>query len=457
MKIGLLVTTYNRPQYLRQCFESIKRADLSQISTVWIVDDYSSDNQTLKLIQEFELSGIEVVKAFSRENRTVKGSLLFALEKMFDGCDMVINLDGDAIVKPNFVGALVDLKNKRPLSIVTGFNCTTRNRNGSIRHEIVEAYDDFNLKKSVGGINMLFDKSQYEKYVRPALAECLTYGGNWDHKTCIRLNLDGHLVACTVPSVVQHIGIESSMGHSAGGEPPDVADDFIDINDGLKFNSFHLDEAARFGGDKIILSNVTLIAVDCVSLERVFKAAEKCCEGIDFEDVKILSSIRPTKSVVHDIPHINNKEEYSWFMMKKLAPYVETSHMLVFQYDGYVLNPSAWDPSWLHYDYIGAPWEWYKDPHKVGNGGFSLRSKRLMDICATDDYLIPISDGLNTHKEEDHCIARIYRKYLENKYGIKFAPLEVARKFSIEGWRSDNRTWTNEFGFHGHGLTNVKP
>ena len=80
-----------------------------------------------------------------------------------------------------------------------------------------------------------------------------------------------------------------------------------------------------------------------------------------------------------------------------------------------------------------------------------------MDIVAKDASIYPVSDGLNTHKEEDHCICRIYRKYLEDNYGIKFAPVEVARQFSIEGWRSENKTWTNEFGFHGHGLTNIKP
>ena len=79
-----------------------------------------------------------------------------------------------------------------------------------------------------------------------------------------------------------------------------------------------------------------------------------------------------------------------------------------------------------------------------------------MDVVANDPKLIPVSDGLNTYKEEDHCICRIYRKYLEDTYDIKIAPLEVARKFSIEGWRSDNKTWSGEFGFHGNGLTNVK-
>ena len=32
-------------------------------------------------------------------------------------------------------------------------------------------------------------------------------------------------------------------------------------------------------------------------------------------------------------------------------------------------------------DYIGAPWPHFRDGHNVGNGGFSLRSRRLLEAC----------------------------------------------------------------------------
>jgi hypothetical protein len=65
-----------------------------------------------------------------------------------------------------------------------------------------------------------------------------------------------------------------------------------------------------------------------------------------------------------------------------------------------------------------------------------------MQIVATD----PIFD--RTYHPEDHVICRTYRKYLEEKHGIKFAPIEVARKFAIEGYNHWDKTYNGQFGFH---------
>lgn len=478
MKVGLLICSYNRPEYLKQCLESVSKADLSQISEVWIVDDASTDPETRRLIDNFDLPGVELIKVFSKGNRTIKGSLLFGLDFMFASCEVVTNLDGDAIVTRDAFNRLLKLREKFPGHIITGFNCTTKNRNGSIRHKVLEQGDGWNKKYSVGGINMMFSSSEYNSLVRPALLKSLKEGLNWDHQSCIISNsVYGKPIVVLEPSCVQHIGINSSMGHSAGGEPPDVADDFNDPYDGLKHDWVKFDEAGQWGnveraienGDvvvradfmkevgKINLPNVTLVGADCVHIERLVVAANICERQIKFGDVKLFTSL-PTyaEDRIEKIDPIKSKEAYSWFVMKDLPKHIKTSHMLIIQYDGYILNPAAWRDEWLEYDYIGAPWEWYPE-NQVGNGGFSLRSKRLMDIVASDDGIYPVSDGLNTHKEEDHCICRIYRKYLEETYQIKFAPVEVARQFSIEGWRSKNNTWTNEFGFHGKGLTNIKP
>ena len=56
--------------------------------------------------------------------------------------------------------------------------------------------------------------------------------------------------------------------------------------------------------------------------------------------------------------------------------------MLLIQWDGYVVNPEAWDPAFLGCDYLGAKWYWHDDGMRVGNGGFSLRSRRLLDALA---------------------------------------------------------------------------
>lgn len=73
--------------------------------------------------------------------------------------------------------------------------------------------------------------------------------------------------------------------------------------------------------------------------------------------------------MITDVP-IKSKEEYSRYCIKELHKQVQTDFMLVIQWDGYVLNANAWNPEWLKYDWIGAPWEWYTDGMQVGNGGF---------------------------------------------------------------------------------------
>lgn len=128
-------------------------------------------------------------------------------------------------------------------------------------------------------------------------------------------------------------------------------------------------------------------------------------------------------------------EKYNKFIIKNLNSYINTDFVLIFQNDGFISNLGAWTDEFLNYDYIGAPW-WYNDENNVGNGGFSLRSKKLMDILAEDDHIE------ETHPE-DHHTCRTYGKYLRDTHGIKFAPQELASRFSVE-----TGNYFNQFGFH---------
>jgi hypothetical protein len=120
------------------------------------------------------------------------------------------------------------------------------------------------------------------------------------------------------------------------------------------------------------------------------------------------------------------------------APFaVETSHCLTVQWDGWVINADAWDPGFLDYDYIGAPWPWHRPGQQVGNGGFSLRSRRLMNFLAERRGNLPY------RYPEDDLIGRHYRPFLE-AHGFRFAPVEVAARFSFEHGRPSFPT----FGYH---------
>ncbi len=451
MKLGILICSYNRPNYLELCLDSLNVADIPSDVEVVIVDDHSTDDETIRLIRESGYTSI-----LNNKNESIKHSMLLGCDFLFDvkGCDMITNLDADTLVKPNFLTVLRDLKHRFNDFLITGFNCLTKNLNGTERHKVIMQGEDFNMKASVGGVNLIFDQLQYKRWIKPALMRCLETQGNWDHASCIAASKETPGVICAVPSVVQHIGVESSMGHSMS-EPPDVADDFV-LTDyerariNARRSTMHRKPAGMF---KRILKDVTLVGADCYDLSRLIKAVDISCRGIEFGDVKIFSDVGSVR--VTSIPKLQNKSDYSVFMMKALSQYIETSHVLVVQHDGFILNPHSWDDTWLEYDYIGAPWEWYKDNHKVGNGGFSLRSKKLQRALARDQNIIPQNEsGVTRNKEEDHCICRLYRHYLENKHKIKFAPVEVARKFSIEAWNvaPPGNKYAGQFGFHGYSV-----
>lgn len=187
------------------------------------------------------------------------------------------------------------------------------------------------------------------------------------------------------------------------------------------------------------LPNVTLVCIDTVNYGPAINAINKSLEKIKpaktifFTDIACVAN---DQFEVVNIKHLYSKKDYSKFMMKELGKYIQTDFLLVIQWDGYVLDEKAWDDEFLKYDYIGAPWI-YSDGKNVGNGGFSLRSRWLHSVLKDDDFILPMS-------LEDDAICRTYREYLEHVHNIKFAPEELAHKFSFELNRPRNET----FGFH---------
>lgn len=174
------------------------------------------------------------------------------------------------------------------------------------------------------------------------------------------------------------------------------------------------------------LKNVTLLGLDCIDLDRLKIARDICVKDIEFGAIKLLSSIESDDKNVIKIDKVGSIEAYSEFMIKKLNDYVDTEFVLIFQYDGFILSADNWQDEFLNYDYIGCPWIGYfnENPdYNVGNGGFTLRSKKLLDILANDEQI-------KLGEPEDSLICRQYREYLEQK-GIKFAPEEIAGKFAI--------------------------
>jgi len=195
------------------------------------------------------------------------------------------------------------------------------------------------------------------------------------------------------------------------------------------------------------LNNVSLICVDCYGYGSAVSAINKSVSEIQFERVLFLTDI-PIKLdgiEVVQIPSITSKRAYSEFMVKQLVKYIPTDYFCVIQGDGYIIDGSQWDDRYFEYDYIGASWVFDHD-RQVGNGGSSFRSKRLHEILASDETISVLHP-------EDHSICIVYKMYLEEKYGIKFAPVELADKYSYELKTPVQPT----FSFHGNFHEKFKP
>jgi hypothetical protein len=142
------------------------------------------------------------------------------------------------------------------------------------------------------------------------------------------------------------------------------------------------------------------------------------------------------------IPKITSIKDYEDLVLGGLLEYVQED-ILVIQWDGFVLQPNNWDDRFQDFDYIGAPFIYRNNIFEVGNGGFSYRSLRLMEML----YKITKSPNRQISSvPEDVQICMELRATLEQE-GIKFAPLNVASQFAFQdgGLKVD---FEKLFGFH---------
>lgn len=186
-------------------------------------------------------------------------------------------------------------------------------------------------------------------------------------------------------------------------------------------------------------ATTTICVIDTQTHALAARAMRLSLAAMDFADALFISdSGADTGGARHvAIAPLAGRAAYSHFVMKDLLRHVETEHVLLIQWDGYVVNPEAWRDDFLDHDYIGARWGFHQDAHCVGNGGFSLRSRRLLEALQDPE--------IDRFEPEDEMICRHYRPMLESRYGMRFAPPEVADCFSFETTYPQGRP----LGFHG--------
>lgn len=221
---------------------------------------------------------------------------------------------------------------------------------------------------------------------------------------------------------------------------------------------------------------ISISCIDTLNYEKTVRAINSTINCINITKVYWLSDIDVSSSIpvpvvwnkIDKFNRTNFEETVGELHLRTIPSIVDTDFNIIVHYDGFAINKNAWTDEFLEYDYIGAIWTGCPENQSVGNGGFSLRSKRLyaalLDMNAgfklehfnEEDRQRYSNMGISQKMiiPEDVIISKVYRPILEQKYDIKFAPTKLADQWSIE--HNFSSEWLGKsLGFHGkHGIQN---
>ena len=218
------------------------------------------------------------------------------------------------------------------------------------------------------------------------------------------------------------------------------------------------------------LNNITVVCVSSVRIDESIIALQESAKHGKFADVKLITHVDykgdhpniPAGITVERCPKLDYKG-YSKYIIYDLHKHIDSEFALIINWDGFITNPEEWSYEFLDYDYIGALWtvdHKYKDINDqdifVGNGGFSLRSKKLLELASKIN--IPWAAREATYWHEDAVIS-VMNRHIYEDHGFKWAPKHIAAKFSQEYHREEipENVGVTSFGFHGKvGLTRFR-
>jgi hypothetical protein len=217
---------------------------------------------------------------------------------------------------------------------------------------------------------------------------------------------------------------------------------------------------------KITIPEVTLVCVAGVQIKKAIYALWRSSRKIHFSEIKLITSqeisYKPDwLSIEMTINNpLSSLDQYNHYCIYTLHNHINSTHALIIQADGYVIDADKWNTNFLNFDYIGAPWkirsDAYVDPYgnhqRVGNGGFSLRSLKLLQIPLTKKIEWNVNKGsfykhMNAGEQAEDGIICVHNRHIYEEEGCNFAPLEIALNFSREQKIPENSKHKT-FGFH---------
>ena len=217
---------------------------------------------------------------------------------------------------------------------------------------------------------------------------------------------------------------------------------------------------------RLYLEQTTLACVSGIDFKNSLYALWRSSRQINFQSIKLITNSElkyVPKWLTVELAASNNLssiDEYSYYCVYSLHKHIKSNYVLLVQADGYILNRSKWKDEFLEYDYVGAPWKLrsdaYIDPfgnhQRVGNGGFSIRSRKLLKVPLTKEIIWNVNSDnfykhMNVNNQAEDGIICVHNRHLYLEEGCKFAPFEIALNFSKEQNLPENR-YLKTFGFH---------
>jgi hypothetical protein len=209
------------------------------------------------------------------------------------------------------------------------------------------------------------------------------------------------------------------------------------------------------------MSDITLIGIDGMGTEydSYLKIFDLCSKEFSFQEKILFTSsdiLKIPDVKIIKIPKLSYKD-YQVFCLNGVAEHIQTTHALFTQTDAFINEGKNWTDEFLNYDYVACPWihdtdpnafAWVKSPEEsVGDGGFSLRSKKLLDLISSvrkTDLKMLVDNGAN----EDYIISIFFREALKAA-GCKFSPPDLGKKFCANSSIVNLNKLDTSFGFHG--------
>lgn len=173
----------------------------------------------------------------------------------------------------------------------------------------------------------------------------------------------------------------------------------------------------------IYLPDITLVCLAGNHIRTSEAALNDVFAGFAFEEVMTFADepIPGHDTIVTPFRSVEDATDIAW---RLVYPRLNTNFVMSMHWYGYPINPDLWTDEFLQFDYIGAVWPWFTE-RSVGNTGFSLQSREFLRAIY-EDRSIPLT------QPEDITLCRNIRPYLEERHGIRFAPEEIADRFSTE-------------------------